>query len=177
MGKSTLCKQLAKLTEGKVIHFGLLPDTWDWFWDYEKRASLRVVWDRGWVSELAYQQVTGRAPRLDGEHVEMVKTLLRMHACVNVTVTCNAALLAQRLNEEADDKFSKAVVVGVNRWFMNNHLYHGTDVLIHCDGRKPYPSEADIKRIMAFHNKRASMVLNTIGEDLTLSRRLAMATA
>ena len=166
-----MCQTLAQKINGDVHHFGLLPDEWDFFWDYEARAAVNRVWDRGWLSEVAYQQVLGRPRRMSDEHRIMTSMMLRLYGAVNVVVVCDEAMLLSRLNETTDDKFDKATVLAVNQWYKDNWMHYGVDVMVRCDKRKSYPSQPDIDKILKFYDQRAHLVRTAIGGEFCLMKR------
>lgn len=170
-GKSTLCHILAK-SVGAYHHFTILPEGFDCFWGYAEQAHLSVVWDRGWMSELAYSVACQRKSLLSQAQRVMVQQMLKLYGAVNVTVTCEPAVLAKRLDDMHDDKFDKSIVLDANRWYKANYLYYGTDVLIKCDARKPFPNDRDVSRILELHEKRAATVREVIGDHLCLQKIL-----
>lgn len=148
-----------------------MPEEFDFFWDYEPFASSDAIWDRGWMSELAYQQTLRRKLRLDPEHRVVLQQMLKLYGVVNVVVVCDSKLLTERLKVSHDDKFDDATVLDVNDWFKKHSVYYGTDVLISCDARKPYPNCVDLNKILKIHERRVNTFRHVIGEELCLTKR------
>lgn len=177
VGKSTLCKKLAEKLGTRVYPWGLLPDDFDFFWGYTDRMEMGAVWDRGWLSEIAYTSVLKRKVRFTYDHQAMANTAALLYGVVHVVVVAAPMMLMKRLLREPDDKFDGATVLVVNDWFEKNYRSHPCDVVISCTEDHPFPDDLAISTILDKYRRKEAILKKVIGDGLCLSKILQTPTA
>lgn len=155
MGKTTFCQRLQeKIPESKLIHFGLLPPNWNYYWDYVERMSLRGIWDRGHISEHAYCFAAQRQPNINPELDKMINATLVLFNTVKVGFIANPFFYARRIREMQDDKFDGEVLKRANNWFLNHEFSSRTfDITFHLSEDNPWPTDYMLAEVLEMHSK------------------------
>jgi len=182
VGKTTLCKRLIIELEAKgypVIHqhFGLLPNNWDYYWDYLKFMNMRTVMDRFIMSEIVYGLIIRNNAKTSPEVYKLLDAHLRLQGSVTVVVTANDAWLRKQLDEKysgRDEMYKPQQILDVNRGFQDltkTNTIRGVkyacdfDFVYEVDDRSPMPSSCDelVRMIVAKYAERVELIekLNT----------------
>jgi hypothetical protein len=125
VGKTELCKVLINRlwSEGYPVilqHFGLLPDDWDFYWDYLGFMNRRTVMDRFIMSEVVYGNVTRYGSRISPEIYCMLDAHLTLQASVTVVITATDDWMKRQCElvyEGRDEMFKPDEIVKVNAGF------------------------------------------------------------
>jgi hypothetical protein len=120
LGKTTLVEQLLQgLSDLGHIpdHFGLLPEGWDYGWDYVGRMNRKVVMDRLIMSELVYGTVVRDGPRISPERYRWLDGQLRLRGAFTVVLVGSMGLVNRRFAERSDRVYDLDMVQDVNQGF------------------------------------------------------------
>jgi hypothetical protein len=167
VGKTTLAKKLvAELdTDGYTYrHLTRLTAGFDRYWDYLPMMTKKVVMDRFFLSEIAYQRAREEKFMTIGtEELRLLNAKLALFAGYTVVVTCDNDLLAERYAQEEGAEhqmYKMPVVLAANVAFrsMVDSPSYGIDCHIPLDKDYPWPSNGDVKSIlMGYRNRLAAM--------------------
>jgi hypothetical protein len=107
VGKTELCKVLINRlwSEGYPVipqHFGLLPDDWDFYWDYLGFINRRTVMDRFIMSEVVYGHVVRSGSRISPEIYRLLDAHLILQGSVTVVITATS----DRMEQQVELKFA-----------------------------------------------------------------------
>jgi hypothetical protein len=121
-GKSTLfsqllpkmLKKLSRTTSDgygsvKTFHYGLLPDSFDYYKDYLKNISVDAISDRFSFSELVYGPILRGAvnPKFDQSRQDMIKLELLVTGSIVLHCQCPLDEIAKRFKERGDENIDK----------------------------------------------------------------------
>lgn len=125
VGKTSLCKALIERLWDRgypVIpqHFGLLPESWNYYRDYLPFMNTRTIMDRFIMSEIVYGKVLRGGTPLTPELYRVLDAHLRLQGSVTVVVVATDDWLYRQIQDKyasRDEKFKPEQILKVNQGF------------------------------------------------------------
>jgi thymidylate kinase len=174
VGKTTFAKKLEahpRMREYGMLHQPLsrLPDSFHRYWGYEQLAWRNRLCDRFHMSEVVYSHARDDdETTLTPGRYRLVDAMVRLRAGFTVVITCESDVLQQRLHgSPKDEMYSNALILKANEAFRQiathreltydgRTFYEGIDVDAHirCDRNTPYPTEHDVRNVVAAYERR-----------------------
>jgi len=126
VGKTTLIKALCDEATNQCYpmipqHFGLLPNTWDFFTDYLPYIAPRTVMDRFIMSEVVYGEILRHHSRISPNYYYMLEHYLNSHDAVTVIVAAEPTFFETHVNRQYEHRievFKQDQICRVNQAFL-----------------------------------------------------------
>ena len=157
VGKTTLCKKLAKQTNMVYRHLTRLPDSFHRVFDYLPMFQPNYVCDRLWLSEYAY--CFGRRDVDPGSfYKRILESITTLSGALTVIVYCDTDTLREKYEvNKQDQMYNFDVVAEANNYFMaevelsetiNYPIYY-----IDLESADAWPTDTHIEDIILQHNE------------------------
>lgn len=164
-GKSTLAHQIIKryCSSYKYIHLDRPSEDFDFFWGYLQTAADtngHCVCDRLHLSEFAYAEAEGVAPRMDDMSFHLLQAKLTVIPAMTVLLTYRQSLggrvlLRDRHLASSKQRYHYEQLLRVNARYHN--LYRpGSEMLtahIQLDGETPWVTENTLADLMKVYSR------------------------
>lgn len=158
-GKTTLCHKLLKnLPRHIYAHFSRLPPKFDYYWDYQDRASRYVVQDRFHLSEIVYGPLNNRPTNLPPFQYKLVDGFLRQFGAFTVVLLTDPELIDSRWDPTQMYDRQKTIAAAEKYAEVIHYRYVDVDLTIKLDGNKPFCSDDDVERIITEYQNRQDLI-------------------
>ena len=120
VGKTTFARKLVEYLNGLDVpviyaHFGLLPASWNYYWDYLDHMNRRVVMDRFIMSEVVYGAACRGHSQIDASTYRLLDARIRLYNGVTVVMTAKPTFIEEQYTKHKDrETFQLDDVLAVN---------------------------------------------------------------
>lgn len=160
MGKTTLARSIWSHPQIQALgmeiqHLSRLPLGHDRLWHYINRMNINGIFDRFWISELAYAAARGDAEiLLTPERLKLVQAAASLNCCMTVLIVAEDPVVVSS-NWNKDEMYSRELVLSANAHF--KRLEHYADFVIRRFKADDYVDTTTIESLVeAYLARRAA---------------------
>ena len=165
VGKTSLVKELCKeaIEQGFPMipqHFGLLPDSWDFFSDYLPYIQKRTVMDRFIISELIYGELLRNKCRISYSSWEALNRLMTHEKCMTIIIAAEPEFFATHVKKEHSKRgevFNPEEIMSVNMGFLQTGIHH-----TFCSYKVDFTTLWKVENNRTFPSSNKTFIKNTI---------------